>query len=193
MGTDPFLKFEDCYRKECELSDSPVPTACCLSTMGEDGYPNARFVSLKDVSDERFLITGPLQSRKGKELNLNPRAALTFWWPVIEMQVRIQGDVRKIDPLKADLYFRERSRKSQIVSTISRQGRPISDRRVLEERYNRFSELYSAQSIPRPVNWGGFAIIPIRIEFLTFKSSRLHERELYLRSDISWTTQQLQP
>lgn len=193
MYTDPFLKFDECYRKESELTESPVPSACCLSTKGEDGYPNARFVSLKDVSNERFIITGSLQSRKGKELKRIPRAALTFWWPAIEMQARVQGNVQEITPSEADNYFRGRSRESQIVSSISRQGKPVTDIRILEERFNRFSELHSAHNIPRPENWGGFAIIPIRIEFLTFKRNRLHVRILFKKAGENWPIQILQP
>jgi len=193
MIHDPIAKFKEYYRKNFALTDSIVPSACCLSTMGEDGYPNARFLSLKDVSDGKFIITGPLQSRKGKELKRIPRAALTFWWPSIETQVRVQGDVQELAPSDADSYFRDRSRESQIVSSISHQGKPLDSDRILQDRFRQFSEVHSSKEISKPDYWGGFEIIPLRIEFLTFKGNRLHERLLYLRSDESWSTQKLQP
>lgn len=190
---EPFKKFQTWYQKEMDETEESIPSACCLSTSGEDGYPNARFVSLKEVINGQFIVTGPMNSRKGEELQKSPRAALTFWWPSTEKQVRIQGDAHPIDTASADRYFSERSRESQIVSWVSDQGKPVENTEIIHERFNRFSEMYSNKKIPRPANWGGFKIIPVRIEFLSFQTSRFHERLLYIKNADVWEEQIIQP
>jgi pyridoxamine 5'-phosphate oxidase len=190
---DPFTTFERWYRDESDLTNVIVPSACCLSTMGTDGFPNARFVALKEVKNERFIITGPMDSRKGEEIRKTPRAALTFWWPVTGIQVRIQGRVRLIDSAEADRYFSERSREAQIVSWVSQQGRPLLHAESMKERYDHLYGSYSGMEIPRPENWNGIAIDPVRIEFLVFSSERFHERILYQRDGDGWHVQSLQP
>lgn len=190
---DPFIKFQSWYQEEVEASDTLIPSACCLSTIGTDGYPNARFVSLKEMKDEQFIINGPMDSRKGNEIIYKPRAALTFWWPVTGRQVRVQGDVRKIDPSEADRYFRERQRESQIVSWASKQGKPLKVGNSLKEQFNHYSKLHANKEILRPENWGGIAIQPIRMEFLVFNVNRFHDRVLYIRNKNNWQAQLLQP
>lgn len=190
---EPFGKFKTWYQEEIASSENKIPSACCLSTTGLDGYPNARFISLKDVKQNSFIVTGPLDSRKGKEIKQNPQAALTFWWPATEKQVRVQGDVNLIDQTSADSYFSERTREAQIVSSVSRQGKPLKNIEWLENRFDHFSEKYSTVQIPRPDFWGGLEIIPVRIEFLAFKNSRFHERLLYTKTIDTWNVQKLQP
>lgn len=190
---NPFIKFQYWYLEELDQTDSNIPSACCLSTLGTDGYPNARFVSLKEVRDEQFIVTGPMNSRKGREIEKIPRAALTFWWPVTQKQVRIQGDVLKLDPAEADRYFQERPADAQIVSLASEQGRHMADPEALETRFSHLQKLYENKAIPRPYDWGGFAIIPVRMEFLLFSESRFHERVLYSRNGKKWEKQGLQP
>ncbi|CAN5471840.1 pyridoxamine 5'-phosphate oxidase [soil metagenome] len=189
----PLVKFEKWYREDIASSEDRIPSACCLSTTGLDGYPNARFVSLKEVTQNSFIITGPLNSRKGTEVNQNPRAALTFWWPSIEKQVRVQGDVSQIDQSTADHYFSERTRESQILSSVSKQGKPLKNIQWLENRFDQFSEKYSSKVIPRPDFWGGLEITPVRIEFLAFKNTRFHQRQLYSKTSDTWIMQELQP
>src|SRR5215217_8011137 len=110
---NPFQLFKDWYGLELQLAKVRIPSACCLSTSGLDGYPNARFVSLKDVVDNTFIVTGPMSSRKGNEIDRSNKVALTFWWTETERQVRIQGEAKKISAQLADKYFFERSRNSQ--------------------------------------------------------------------------------
>lgn len=117
---DPIIKFQNWYEQELDTNDALIPSACCLSTTGTDGYPNARFVSLKEVDGRQFIVTGPLDSRKCQEVTYKPRAALTFWWPATGKQVRVQGNVKLIDSEDADRYFSERTRESQIVSWVSK-------------------------------------------------------------------------
>ncbi len=124
---DPVEWCRQLYADETGRTTSNVPAACCLSTIGTDGYPNARFVALKDVRADGFIVTGPLKSRKGMELDANPRAALTFWWPHTEKQVRVQGDVRPISEDEANKFFYDRSRESQLLALVSRQGEMLDD------------------------------------------------------------------
>src|SRR5690606_32591326 len=112
------------------------PTACCFSTNGTDEYPNARFVSLKGIVEDCFIITGTLSSKKGIETNLSNKVALTFWWTQTERQVRIQGKVKVIDNKLADKYFSQRSRDSQITSIVSNQGQILDDIKELNKKYS---------------------------------------------------------
>lgn len=191
--TDPFKTFENWYDEHVKRTNEVIPSACCLSTLGTDGFPNARFVSLKQVRNDCFVVTGPLESQKGIELKAYPRAALTFWWSSIGKQVRIQGDTRTVNSSEADLFFSERSRESQIISLISEQGKPLDNMETLENRFRKIHEMYKEQQIPRPTNWGGFEIHPIRIEFLEFKTNRFHKRILYILKNGHWQKEWIQP
>jgi pyridoxamine 5'-phosphate oxidase len=111
--------FNTWFNEELKLTKASIPTACCLSTIGTDGFPNARFVSLKAVMGETFIVTGTLASRKGTEINKTNKVALTFWWPETARQVRIQGSAAQISDKLADQFFAERNRDSQIVSIVS--------------------------------------------------------------------------
>ena len=157
-----------------------IPSACCLSTIGLDGFPNARFVSLKEVKNEAFIITGPVNSKKGLEIQHSPIVALTFWWADSERQVRCQGSAVEIADFEADKYFSERSRESQIVSCVSEQGKVIEDLEILNEKYKEKEFQLQGKEIIRPANWGGFSIKPIRVEFMEFKKNRFHERRFFL-------------
>lgn len=190
---DPFKKFAAWYSEEKKRGHLKLPAACCLSTNGLDGYPNARFVSLKELKDEAFIITGSLASRKGLELLEQPRAALSFWWTQTERQVRIQGDAQPISKAEAQAYFERRNRASKIVSTISKQGATIAELEVLQEKYQALNAALVDQNIDCPENWGGFKIQAIRIEFLQFQDSRFHERMLYSKENGVWVSQHLQP
>jgi len=190
---NPIKKFKQWYNEEQEKTSVRIPSAFCLSTIGKDGYPNARFVSLKEIIDDKFVITGPLQSRKGKELNAIPKAALTFWWPETERQVRIQGDCLPIETELANLYFKDRNKASQIVSKISEQGEEISNLDTLIKQFETECYLNDSKPIIRPKDWSGFYIIPKRIEFMQFQESRFHIRELYTLKSNTWTRVLLQP
>ena len=190
---DPLQLFNQWFEEELKVSQLKLPAACCLSTIGLDGYPNARFVSLKEVFEGAFIITGPLSSRKGSEIEKCAKAALSFWWTSTERQIRIQGDVSRISEVHADGYFRSRNRDSQIVSIISRQGEEIQTLERLEKFFLLEKEKTDDKRIERPENWGGICIRPIRMEFMEFDESRLHKRELYTKENDTWTTEFLQP
>lgn len=190
---NPLHLFEKWFSEESELNDLKLPAACCLSTIGLDGYPNSRFVSLKEISNESFVITGPLNSRKGSEIKNCSRAALSFWWISTERQVRIQGDVSIISESSAEIYFGQRNRDSKIVSTVFEQGKKIQSILRLQKQFVEQKKELENKKIKRPENWGGIYIKPIRVEFMEFKKSRLHERTLYQQINDKWEIQILQP
>ncbi len=190
---NPFEKFNEWFDREKTLSKVQIPEACCLSTIGLDGYPNARFVSLKALINEEFIFTGPINSRKGIEILNNSKTALTFWMIETNRQIRIQGDAGKISEDDSDKYFYKRNYSSQLVSSISEQGNVIEDLKLLEERVNRLAELSQDKKIQRPADWGGYFISPIRIEFMEFNTNRLHNRILYHKVGNGWRSELLQP
>ncbi len=187
---NPITTFQSWLKEECEISNVRIPTACCFSTIGLDGFPNSRFVSFKDIIDQKFVLTGPVSSRKGQELQKNPKAAITFWWPNIEKQVRVQGTVIPLGDELADQYFDERNRPSKIISVISDQGRPIDSIEGLTQTLNDFDD---NATLSRPETWGGFVIDPVRIELLEFQESRLHYRRLFTKTTADWSLSILQP
>lgn len=193
MKLTPIEYFNTWFDEELKLSKVSIPTACCLSTIGTDGYPNARFVSLKGIVENNFIITGTVASRKGIEINLNNKVALTFWWTETERQVRVQGNATIISDNLADKYFAERDRDSQIVSIVSEQGQQLNSIEELNRQYEDMETKFTNQSLPRPASWSGYSIEPTRIEFLEFKKSRFHERKLFALSNGKWVMTILQP
>ncbi len=193
MTQNPLKQFESLWKEELTQSQVKVPSACCLSTISEDGYPNSRFLALKEVNEEGFIVTGPCETRKGREIDNNPKVALTFWWPSTEMQVRIQGDAHRISPELADKHFQGRPRESQLTSWTSNQGESITNPADLISQLAEMTKRFEGKEIPRPENWGGFCIVPKRIEYLEFSDNRLHLRTLYILSRSNWEKEFLQP
>lgn len=189
----PIEIFQSWYQEELEQSADQIPSACCLSTIGEDGYPNARFVSLKEVIDGAFLITGPADSRKGLELEKEPKAALTFWWTATSRQIRIQGDVSQISEEMATRHFDPRSQDSKIVSALFNQGQELESFSQMKEEFTTERARQGEIPVARPSTWGGWLIRPIRMEFMQFQASRLHERRLFLREGGQWGMRMIQP
>lgn len=195
MNTDNIISlFQQYLDQEIRVRKVRLPHACCLSTIGLDGFPNARFVSLKEIRDNRFIITGTLSSRKGAEITSNNRVALSFWWPETQRQVRIQGIAHTMTGEVTDRYFGERNLESRIVSVVSEQGAVMTDPKALHRAYEVLArDISEGMDIARPDNWGAYAIEPVRVEFLTFSESRFHHRSLYQQQDGIWTVAQLQP
>ncbi len=190
---DPYELFASWYKEELESNRSVIPSACCLSTNGLDGFPNARFVSLKSFSENGFIITGPTVSRKGMELDASGKTALTFWWTETQKQVRIQGIADMIPDDVAKQFFAERDRASQLVSIMSQQGKEDMEPGKLLKDFEEALNSDAALSLEKPSNWGGYLVKPIRIEFMQFRENRFHERWLFLKADEEWKLLQLQP
>lgn len=190
---NPFQIFNNWYEEEIKNSPASIPSACCLSTIGLDDYPNARFVSLKEIKNEGFVVTGPFNSRKGLEIQNSNKVALTFWFSATEKQVRVQGDGAQISVIEADKYFSKRNREAQIVSYVSEQGKRLEDVETLNKKYDEAERLFKNKEILRPGNWSGYLIAPIRIEFMEFKTTRFHHRTLFYKNGNLWEKELLQP
>ncbi|MBC7571139.1 MAG: pyridoxamine 5'-phosphate oxidase [Spirosoma sp.] len=171
----------------------PEPNAMHLSTVNADGRPDGRIVLIKDVSDAGFVFYTNYESRKGQELLGQPFAALTFFWPELERQIRIEGRVEKVSDAESDAYYASRPRGSQIGAWVSQQSRIITNRAVLETRQRDLEAQFADQSVPRPPYWGGFRLVPDALEFWQGRPSRLHDRIHYRREENSWVLERLSP
>ncbi len=164
-----------------------------LGTVEEGGQPSVRIVLLKAFDQRGFVFYTNYEGRKGRHLLANPRAALCFYWPAIDIQVRIEGTATKVAEEEADAYFASRQRLSQIGAWASRQSEPLETPTALDERVRRYEEKFEGKTVPRPKYWSGFRVSPERIEFWKGKPSRLHERHLYTRVGASWKIETIYP
>lgn len=172
------------------------PTAMLLSTVNPDGQPSGRIVLLKGLPDDAgFLFFTNYDSRKGQDLASQPLAALTFFWPGLERQVRVEGRVEKAPASVSTEYFQSRPRNSQVGAWASPQSQKISSREELEKLEQDTAALFATQDpLPRPEHWGGYVLQPQRIEFWQGRPSRLHDRIVYERNpDSTWTISRLAP
>lgn len=150
--------------------------AMCLATASKDGTPSARFVLLKGYGKEGFKFFTNYNSRKGKELEENPKAALTFYWDALHRSVRVEGTVQRLSEKESDEYFHSRPKASQIGACASNQSTPIAGRQVLMDEEKALNSLYNEGDVQRPKHWGGYIVIPHSIEFWQGQSDRLHDR-----------------
>ncbi len=161
----------------------PEPTAMTLATAWEDGRPSARTVLLKSVDGRGFVFYTNRRSRKGRQLTVNPLAALCFFWQPLGAQVLVEGNVEAVSDEEADAYFASRPRLSQIGAWASHQSEPIEEHGLLEQRVVELEKRYDGQPVPRPPYWSGYRVVPTMIEFWSAREGRLHERERYQRQD----------
>lgn len=189
---DPFVQF-GLWFDAAVAAELPEPNAMTLATATPDGIPSARIVLLKDFDDRGFVLFTNYESHKGQELEVNPQAALVFLWTELERQVRIQGIVEKISPEQSDGYYYSRPPGSRLGAWASNQSQVVADRGVLETRLAELQVQYPEGDIPRPPHWGGFRVIPNMIEFWQGRSSRLHDRLRYRKSETAWTIDRLSP
>ena len=190
---DPIKQFQ-LWFEQAIAAKLPMADAMSLATVTPDGRPTARMVLLKQVDDEGFVFFTNYQSAKARQLEINPYAALVFYWPQLEQQVRVEGKVNKTSAKESSTYFKTRPRESQIGAWASPQSEVISAREVLEQRARELSEQYCDREIDCPVHWGGFRLKPDRIEFWKGRVGRLHDRLLYeLQPDGTWTIKRLAP
>ena len=190
---DPIEQFQKWF-KEAQEAQVMEPNAMTLSTITAEGRPDARIVLIKEVNNSQgFTFYTNYQSRKGKELEKHPYAALTFYWPELERQIRIEGSVEKVDPGVSEKYFRSRPRGSQIGAWTSPQSQEIPNRGILETRQRDYEERFEGKEVPLPENWGGYAVKPSRIEFWQGRASRLHDRIVYEKKAGGWERKRLAP
>lgn len=189
---EPFEQF-DAWFKEAAAREPEDPNAMALATADAEGRPSVRMVLLKGVDARGFVFYTNFGSRKGQQLQANPRAALAFHWKSLRRQVRVEGTVEPVTAEEADAYFATRFRTSQIGAWASRQSQPMGTRLELERRVAEFTAKFGLGRVPRPDWWSGFRVLPERIEFWQAGAFRLHERTLYIREGEGWQTQRLFP
>ncbi|MEP6708446.1 MAG: pyridoxamine 5'-phosphate oxidase [Pyrinomonadaceae bacterium] len=171
-----------------------MPEAMTLATCTREGKPSARLVLLKKVDERGFVFFTNYKSLKARDLDGNHFAALVFYWPLLERQVRVEGRVERTSVAESNEYFQTRPRESQIGALASPQSQPIESREVLEQRFRELDELYRERSVKRPDHWGGYRVGPERIEFWKGRPGRLHDRILYERqAGGSWSIARLAP
>lgn len=189
---DPLLLFDQWFAQAL-AAPVPEPNAMTLATVGTCGQPSARIVLLKAVRHGCFEFFTNYESRKGHELATQPRAALLFFWPALERQVRIEGEVTRVDATTSDEYFNVRPRASRIGAWASEQSQVIENRAVLEASYAQCEARFASSEPPRPPHWGGYALTPLMMEFWQGRASRLHDRLRYQKSGELWQRQRLAP
>ena len=189
---NPFEQFRVWFT-EAIHAEVNEPNAMTLATVKPDGSPSARIVLLKGLEDDCFVFFTNYSSNKGQQIGVNNKVALVFFWPELERQVRIEGIAEKLEEYKSDDYFKSRPMSSQIGAHASPQSLEIENRQYLEDLVVKMEELFSEQPIVRPNFWGGFKVIAHSFEFWQGRSSRLHDRFIFRKSNNEWLTKRLAP
>ena len=190
---NPIEQFEKWFLEAVE-SKVPEANAMNLATINSQGKPSSRIVLLKGIEDRKFIFYTNYQSQKGRELEENAACALTFFWPELERQVRIEGNALRVDEKKSVEYFQSRPRSSQVGAWSSPQSTVIESREILADRSKKIEEKFEGlTALPKPNQWGGFEIDPIMIEFWQGRPSRLHDRIQFVKVDNKWKIQRLAP
>ncbi|XP_050543458.1 pyridoxine-5'-phosphate oxidase isoform X3 [Daktulosphaira vitifoliae] len=182
---DPIKLFSSWFQNASECSDVRQPNAACLATATKNGIPSARFVLLKSYDEYGFTFYTNSCSRKGRELEENPVAALTIYWDPLNRSVRIEGPVVKVSESESNEYFRTRPRSSQIGAHVSHQSSVIPNRDTLKKLTENIIMEFENKDVPRPSYWNGYKILPHNIEFWQGQSDRLHDRIKFVRSELA--------
>lgn len=191
----PFERFAEIFEIALKLPTEffPEPNAMTVATSTPDGRPSARVVLLKGFNESGFVFYTNFEGRKGGELLANPFAALCFFWPPLETQIRIEGAVEAVSDEEADAYFASRGRDSKIGAWASSQSRVMESAGDLAANFEEFRKKFEGQEVPRPEHWSGFRVIPQVMEFWYAGKSRLHDRKRYSRVNEGWLLETLYP
>lgn len=192
VSPDPFKQFIQWF-DEALMTDSEEANTMYLATCSKDGKPSVRTVLLKAFDAKGFIFFTNYSSRKGKDLKENPNASLLFFWKANERQVRIEGITEKVTKDESEEYFHKRPFESQIAALSSDQSSVIKSRAVLETRFNELKEKYTGNTVPLPESWGGYRLIPDKIEFWQGRQNRMHDRILYTNKNGNWEIKRLSP
>jgi pyridoxamine 5'-phosphate oxidase len=190
LDPDPIRQFRS-WRDEA-LAVSSHASSMTLAT-SSDGEPSARIVLLRGVDERGFVFFTNRRSRKGKELGVNPRAALVFHWWELGRQVRVEGEVEEVSTPESEEYWRTRPRASQVAAWASPQSEPLRDRQELDAAVNAAQARFEGEDVPLPSFWGGYRVVPARVEFWLHRDDRLHDRIRYTRTADGWDRERLAP
>jgi len=193
VSSSPFEQFSRWF-DEAMAAALPEPTAMTLATASESGQPSARVVLLKGITERGFIFFTNYASHKGQDLDATPLAALLFFWPELERQIRIEGWVEQLTPEESFAYFTSRPLASQIGAWVSAQSTVIPSKEFLEERYVEMQQRFANTTVPLPPTWGGYRVIPATFEFWQGRPSRMHDRIRYRRDEEdAWIVERLSP
>lgn len=192
VDANPFIQFQN-WLKESVESGNVHSNAMTLSTVDEQHIPSSRIVLLKDVSHEGFTFFTNYDSKKSDDLKRNSHASLLFFWDAFERQVRIQGNVSMLDEQESIDYFKLRPRDSQVAAWASKQSAVIKNRHVLDESFAHFDIQFKNCDVPMPPHWGGYVLVPTKIEFWQGRANRLHDRIQYRKENNNWLIERLAP
>ena len=191
VDAEPIRQFEKWFGQAMRVG-MIEPNAMTLATSTRDGNPSARMVLLKGVDASGFVFFTDYRSRKGAELDVNPRVSLCFWWDSLQRQVRVAGLAARATREESEAYFRTRPHGSRIGAWASSQSAPLASRETLEREAKRLERVYP-DDVPLPPHWGGYRVRPESIEFWQGRPSRLHDRIVYTRDGNSWKIGRLSP
>ena len=191
-GNDP-LSFFSKWFAEAHAAEAAEVNAMTLATIDAQNRPHARIVLLKGLDEKGFLFFSNYNSVKGKDIAVKPYAALVFFWQELERQVRVEGFVEKISDEESDVYFHSRPEGSRLGAWSSPQSQVIPDRAFLEKKFSDYALKFSGSAIPRPSHWGGYRVVPDKIEFWQGRSNRMHDRIVFTLENKEWKRCRLAP
>lgn len=192
LPDNPITLFTKWYDEAC-LKARKDAEAFVLSTVSREGEPSSRIVYLRNLKDDAFVFYTNYQSNKGMDILHNPNVAMNFFWKELERQIKIKGTARKVPPADSDAYFASRPFDNQVSAWASHQSSEVDGREALENDFTKYAKKYEGKTVPRPPYWGGYGIIPEKIEFWQGRPGRLHDRIVYTRTSNRWTFKRLSP
>lgn len=192
VNNNPFSQFSSWW-DEAVQSEIDEVNAMTLSTITTEGRPSSRIVLLKGFDERGFVFFSNYNSNKGQQISSNSHVSLLFFWKELERQIRIDGICSKVSAEESDAYFNSRPIGSRLGAWASPQSEKIQDREVLVERLAAVTQEFGLENVPRPPHWGGYHVMPIRIEFWQGRSNRLHDRILYEQHEHAWQISRLAP